>query len=127
MTQMHALNAMDFCALLEREPALSLFYKHFRTWGCWQRLSRALTLNGARLVSMARLSADGAGNASLKAKLAALAATNEDQVAELTSEDTAALLSLVSDATTNGLGGMRLGKRAAMQKLGDLVLELRRS
>lgn len=75
VTQMHALNAMDFCALLEREPALSLFYKHFRTWGCWQRLSRALTLNGARLVSMARLSADGAGNASLKAKLAALAAT----------------------------------------------------
>ncbi len=67
MTQMHALNAMDFCALLEREPALSLFYKHFRTWGCWQRLSRALTLNGARLVPMARLSADGAGDASLKA------------------------------------------------------------
>ena len=99
VTQMHALDAMDFCALLEQEPALSLFYKHFRTWGCWQRLSRALTLNGARLVSMARMVGDGADASTLKEKLAALAAATDEAV-ELTPKDTASLLSLVSDATS---------------------------
>ena len=41
----------------------------FRTWGCWQRLSRALTLNGARLVSMARMVGDGTDSSTLKEKL----------------------------------------------------------
>ena len=124
VTQMHALDAMDFCHLLEQEPALSLFYKHFRTWGCWQRLSRALTLNGARLVSMARMVGDGTDSSTLKEKLAALAAS-VDQEVELTPKDTASLLSLVSDATTNGL--TRSKKRAAMAKLAELVRELRLS
>ena len=124
VTQMHALDAMDFCALLEQEPALSLFYKHFRTWGCWQRLSRALTLNGARLVSMARMVGDGADASTLAEKLAALAAATDEAV-ELTPRDTSALLSLVSDATSQGFAGHR--KRAAMAKLAELVRELRLS
>ena len=122
VTQMHALDAMDFCHLLEQEPALSLFYKHFRTWGCWQRLSRALTLNGARLVSMARMVGDGTDQSTLKEKLAALAAATDEAV-ELTPKDTASLLSLVSDATSSGFAGHR--KRAAMAKLAELVRELR--
>ena len=83
-----------------------------------------MTLNGARLVSMARMVGDGTDQSTLKEKLAALAAS-VDQEVELTPKDTASLLSLVSDATTNGL--TRSKKRAAMAKLAELVRELRLS
>ena len=76
------------------------------------------------MVSMARMVGDGTDQSTLKEKLAALAAS-VDQEVELTSKDTAALLSLVSDATTNGL--TRSKKRAAMGKLAELVRELRLS
>ena len=76
------------------------------------------------MVSMARMVGDGTDHSTLKEKLAALAAS-VDQEVELTPKDTASLLSLVSDATTNGL--TRSKKRAAMAKLAELVRELRLS
>ena len=48
-----------------------------------------------------------------------------DEAVELTPKDTASLLSLVSDATSQGFAGHR--KRAAMAKLAELVRELRLS
>ena len=76
------------------------------------------------MVSMARMVGDETDSLTLKEKLAALAVL-VDQEVELTSKDTASLLSLVSDATSNGLAGHR--KRAAMAKLAELVKELRLS
>ena len=76
------------------------------------------------MVSMARMVGDGTDQTTLKEKLAALAAS-VDQEVELTPKDTASLLSLVSDATSNGLAGHR--KKAAMGKLAELVRELRLS
>ena len=76
------------------------------------------------MVSMARMVGDGTDSSTLKEKLAALAASHDEQV-ELTPKDTASLLSLVSDATSNGFAGHR--KRAAMAKLAELVRELRLS
>ena len=76
------------------------------------------------MVSMARMVGDGTDSSTLKEKLAALAAATDEAV-ELTPKDTASLLSLVSDATSDGFAGHR--KRAAMAKLAELVRELRLS
>ena len=77
------------------------------------------------MVSMARMVGDGTDSSTLKEKLAALAAATDSELDELTPKDTASLLSLVSDATSNGFAGHR--KRAAMAKLAELVRELRLS
>lgn len=137
ITQMHALDAGEFIDLLNTEPALSLFAKHFKVWGCWMRLQRCFNLHTpTELVDIARtageateLSAEGP-SLLMEAADPTLAIEAPDIIESLTTSDTAALMGLISKAVQHGLQDIPDAPAATpevLDKLRGLVTALRRT